>query len=44
MNRVLQDELMRTVNSNKDLFTFFSGRTMLITGATGLDLCSSSPL
>lgn len=36
MNRVLQDELMRTVNSNKDLFTFFSGRTMLITGATGL--------
>ena len=36
MNRVLQDELMRTVNSNKDLFTFFSGCTMLITGATGL--------
>ena len=36
MNRVLQDELMRTVNGNKDLFTFFSGRTILVTGATGL--------
>ena len=36
MNTVLRDELMRTVNSNKDLFNFFSGRTILITGATGL--------
>lgn len=36
MNTVLHDELMRTVNSNKDLFAFFSDRTILITGATGL--------
>ena len=36
MNTVLYNELIRTVKDNKDLFDSFKGRTILVTGATGL--------